>query len=312
VPQVPSATAHTSGHSHSWMLPEAKSEDLLYVSGRNGQGGNIVYVLSYPAGKQVGELTGLYAPVGLCTDKAGDVWIVNQGNNEVVEYAHGGTTEIGSVTIPGPAGYGCAIDPASGNLAVTYYSDFDGNVAIYKNASGSPVTYNDDYGPPFFFCTYDNKSNLFMSDNWGHGSPLLYELPNGSSDLVQISLNKDIGWPSEGPLTIQWNGNALAYGGSPQPPQARKGPVVIYEVRVSGTEGTLTRAVRLVTGKPGDTQFWVQGKSVVQATDGRTHIGVWRYPAGGEPTTLFRTPARGTPFSGLAVSVAPSETRTRR
>ncbi|HEV3090645.1 MAG TPA: hypothetical protein VGX91_04275 [Candidatus Cybelea sp.] len=293
------------------MLPEAKNEDLLYVSGRNGKGGDIVYVLSYPAGKQVGELTGLYAPVGLCTDKAGDVWIVNQGNSEAVEYAHGGTTEIGSVTIPGPAGYGCAIDPASGNLAVTYFSDFDGNVAIYKNASGSPVTYNDDYGPPFFFCTYDNQSNLFISDNWVHGSPLLYELPNGSSNLVQISLNKDIGWPSEGPLTIQWTGNALAYGGSPQPPQTRKGPVVIYEVTVSGTEGELTRAIQLATHKPGDTQFWVQGKSVVQATAGRTHIGVWGYPAGGEPTTLFRTPARGTPFPGLAISVAPSGTSTR-
>ena len=61
-------------HARSWMEPDAKIKDLLYVTNR---GYNDVLVYSYPQDKLVGTLTGnLLFPDGVCTDKKGDVWIV--------------------------------------------------------------------------------------------------------------------------------------------------------------------------------------------------------------------------------------------
>jgi hypothetical protein len=47
--------ARNAEHAKSWMLPEAKSEDLLYVS-------NVytITVYSYPKGKLVGTLSNFY------------------------------------------------------------------------------------------------------------------------------------------------------------------------------------------------------------------------------------------------------------
>src|SRR5580692_2300582 len=71
----------------SWMSPAAAGP-LLYVS---DIGAEDVDVFSYPGGKQVGTLTGFSEPAGLCTDRKGDVFVVDSGNDRILEYAHGGT-----------------------------------------------------------------------------------------------------------------------------------------------------------------------------------------------------------------------------
>src|SRR5579863_882459 len=128
----------------SWMLPEAKSEDLLYASDNTG---SKVWVFSYPKGKLVGTLTGFYAPMGACVDTAGNVWIVNWKPAEVIEYAHGGTTR--RATLPaGGSPFGCAIDPRTGNLAVVNYL-YGGNVKIlvFPSAQYPPTSYSaSDFG----------------------------------------------------------------------------------------------------------------------------------------------------------------------
>ena len=60
----PSANAVVRpAHARSWMLPEAKSETLLYVS-------NVytITVYSYPKGKLVGTLSDFEKPYGECVD----------------------------------------------------------------------------------------------------------------------------------------------------------------------------------------------------------------------------------------------------
>ena len=57
--------------------------DLLYLS---DDGDGNVYVYSFPAAKLQGTLTGLSFPTGECVDEAGDVWIVEEGTNDIVEY----------------------------------------------------------------------------------------------------------------------------------------------------------------------------------------------------------------------------------
>ncbi len=101
------------------MLPEAKGDHLLYVS---GPGTGKAYVYSYPGAKLVGTLTGFVASLGVCTDKAGDVWIADDTGGglrpgTMIEYAHGGTTPIATLNDGDPP-LNCSVDATTGNLAV--------------------------------------------------------------------------------------------------------------------------------------------------------------------------------------------------
>src|SRR5579871_2156735 len=79
----------------SWMLPEAKTEDLMYVSDGTL---SAVLVFAYKSRKQVGQLTAFNEPYGQCVDAKGDVWITDVSNGTVAEYAHGGTKPLKTLT----------------------------------------------------------------------------------------------------------------------------------------------------------------------------------------------------------------------
>ena len=135
------AMAQSQAHqaSGSWMLPEAKDEDLIYVSSLDyypPSSTSSVYVFSYPGASLVGTLTGFQYVGGLCTDSSGSVWITD-GTGEVskgviYEYAHGATTP--KATLEDEARpMDCSWEPSSGNLAVSG-EDRGGNIAVYPNA----------------------------------------------------------------------------------------------------------------------------------------------------------------------------------
>src|SRR5580693_2694276 len=69
MPQT-SASATRADRGKSWMLPEAKSEDLLYVTNYS-----YISVYSYPQDKLVGILNGFRSSVGECVDSKGDIVI---------------------------------------------------------------------------------------------------------------------------------------------------------------------------------------------------------------------------------------------
>jgi hypothetical protein len=144
---VATGRAFTMGRpdrGRSWMAPDTKKRDLLYVSDSFPYGSNDVYVYSYPKGKLKGTLTGFNEPSGQCVDKAGDVFIANFGASQILEYAHGGTSPIKTLSDPDYYPLGCSVDPTTGNLAVTNRlstSFTAGDVAIYADASGTPTSY---------------------------------------------------------------------------------------------------------------------------------------------------------------------------
>jgi hypothetical protein len=57
------------------MARGAASQNLLYVS---DIGTNSVDIYPYPSGKLVGKLTGFGSVAGLCADKSGDVFVVDE------------------------------------------------------------------------------------------------------------------------------------------------------------------------------------------------------------------------------------------
>jgi hypothetical protein len=106
-----------------------------------------VYVYTYPQGRRVGTLTGFSEPQGECSDASGNVFIVDfiPDATTVYEFAHGGMSPIATLNDPAD-GFGCAVDPLDGTVAVanTYDpSNFEdnGDVAVYAGGHGNPTIY---------------------------------------------------------------------------------------------------------------------------------------------------------------------------
>lgn len=272
----PSGPSADAGKRGSWMTVEAKKQALVYVSSvLTGD----VYVYSYATQQLEGTLTGFQTPYGLCSDKKGDVWIVNDGASDLVEYAHGGTTPLQTLGDSGEYPEGCAVDPKTGNLAVTNFSGKTGNgdVAIYAGAKGSPQTYADPGIANYRFCGYDDAGNLFVDGASSSAAFILAELPKGGSTFTGIPVQQKIGWPGG----VQWDGKHVAVGDTDA--------AVIYEIDAASGK---TAGTTQLSGADYVNQFWIAGavarhkaarKTAVLAPsqDGNAGLGLYKYPAGG-------------------------------
>jgi DNA-binding beta-propeller fold protein YncE len=268
-------TGHRAGGAGSWMSPKAGKTELLYVSSvLTGD----VYVYSYSNQQLMGTLTGFEQPYGLCADKAGNVWIVNDGASEIVEYAHGGTSPIATLSDPGEYPEGCSVDPVTGNLAVTnfYSTSGAGSVSIYAGAQGAPHLYADSAMANYRFCGYDAQRNLFVDGVTGSSAFAFAELPKGSSTFTNIALNQKIEWPGG----VQWDGKYVAVGDTDA--------AAIYQT--NGAKGQVKGTTQL-DGANYVNQFWIdttgkkkrQHESVVAPSQDGGVAGLYNYPAGGSP-----------------------------
>ena len=168
----------------SSMAADAQSSDLLYVA--DAKDGS-VHVYSYPAGKPQGRLLDVRANA-LCAGKNGDVFA--PAGNEVLRYAHGGTRPIAVLHDPlGDAPQSCAVDSATGNLAVSGGSATQSGIAIYVAAKGSPTIYAGRNDARYGSVAYDNDGNLFALTAAGK----VVELANGGKRF------RELGWSGAPP-----------------------------------------------------------------------------------------------------------------
>lgn len=288
----PIGAAPQPAYHGAWMGPNAVKRALLYVTG--GCGGTCVF--DYPGGRLVGHLG--VAGAGLCSDVHGNIFVptaTSSGQAVVYEYAHGGTTPIATLNVPGLLAEGCSVDPATGNLAVTYLCkncDY-GPVAIFQNAQGSPTSY-EQAGVFLSYCGYDNKGNLF-ADGSGGSQVALLELRKAGTSLKPITLNQHISVAGQ----VQWDGTYLAIEDLSNP--------VIYQFRVSGSAANRVGTTHLMgTGSMG-AQSWIQAGTVIVPFGANTHspnqVGLWNYPAGGTPAKVIRKHLSTSLLAGATVSV---------
>lgn len=257
----------------SWMSPDAKRRDLLYVSDLYD---DHVNVYSYPLGKLEGVLTGFQAVHYECVDAAGNVFIANGGAKQVLEYAHGGTKPIKTYTEPGFT-HGCAIDPTTGDLAVLHDPPTSGygGFSIYTHAKGKPKEYVTPNVFRVYFIGYDGKGNLFVDGSAYHLMFEIAELPAGSQTPQAITLNQTIFLPG----AIAWDGKYLAVGDQ----VSIYGPSKIYQFSISGSTGTLKGTTSL-SNSCDVLQFWLQGSRVITSDVCAPHALYFNYPAGGSST----------------------------
>jgi hypothetical protein len=257
--------------SRSWMSPDTKGP-LLYVSDR---GTDEVYAYSYKRKVLVGTLTGFDSPDGLCVDTAGDVFITEFGAQDILEYAHGGTTPIATLSDAGEKPMGCSIDPTTGNLAVTNFqntSRVSGNVAVYVAASGTPTVYSDPSIYNYMYCVYDTKGNLYVDGKTYNGLDAFAELPINGSALTDITLGATINYAED----IGWANDELVVGNTYQNNQ-------IFWFKMKKGHGTQVGYPAGLTHGYGILQFWIRGKVLIGALPFYPNVSFWNYPEGGLP-----------------------------
>jgi hypothetical protein len=251
------------------MAPDAKKNDLLYVS---DTAHSIVFVYSYPKGKFMGQLTGFQGPQAECVDNAGNVWITNEQPPSIIEYAHGGTTPIATLSDANEDPLDCSVNPKTGDLAVMNFVTSNGppgSVSIYSGAKGTPKTYSDPNINLMYFGGYDPKGNLFVDAISGGGAFTFAELPRGKKTFTNIPLNQSFSQPGG----VLWDGKYVTVGDSIAE--------VIYQT--TGAGGTIVGSTSF-TGATGVFQFWLQGKTAIGPVGTNGHILFYPYPAGGSPT----------------------------
>ena len=295
-PQTPIAMpdqSHATG-------PLGIKGDLLYVDEgyrtRQSESGRVA-IYTYPDLKLVEKFTVSKpgAPpagtTGMCSDAQGDVFIGGDydQNAAIYEYAHGGTAPIAVLNDGAYDANDCAVDGITGNLAVVNYvtGNTSANVSIFQNAQGNPTIYTDPGMVNYLSCTYDDNGNLFVDGTTSTATQIV-ELPAGSSTFTSIALNVTLG--STG--AVLWRKGLLVI----QDQAVRK----LYSVRLSGSSGTVVATTRVRQKGPSGELDYIYNDRVI-APDGNHlaggQVGIWPYPAGGHPITVFSTGNVVNPYS---------------
>lgn len=252
----------------SWIAPDLKPSDLMYVS---DVGTGDVDIYSYPEGRLRGQLTGFKFPAGLCADKDGDVYVTELFGAKIVEFRHGATKRMRTIRDPVEDPGDCSVDPTTGNLAVTNVStpySGPGEVLIYDHAAGKPHHYKDSSLAYYQFCSYDSQGNLFV-DGTLSGNFQLAELPNGQKPFTNISVDEQIAYAGG----VHWDGTSLAVGDY----ESNK----IYQFSISGSSGTEVGKT-VLKGANFPIDFAIQGSRVIAPNDEGASVMYWKYPAGGK------------------------------
>jgi hypothetical protein len=289
--------------SGSWMLPEAKAEDLVYVS-QSGSSGPSTYILSLPQGELVGQLR---VSGHLCSDDAGNVWI-NEGSNpyekgKLLEYAHGGEKPIRTLHPPNMAPGACAVDPTSGQVAVVNgYHEFD----IFDIGSSRPkiVHYKELYLDGL---TYDGSGNLFvLGGTLAHQKPQelkMAELPKGATKIERLrGFHTRLG----GNSGFQWDGKHLTLGDA-----LNEGGHEIYRYDVGRNRIKSRGVTELAAGDFGYlASYWIHGSKAVATAWCFTSstcapVFLYNYPAGGEPLKEIGEGIVPSERGAVTISVAP-------
>jgi hypothetical protein len=264
MPQSRAITKHAD-RSGSWMLPEAKGQDLIYaVSGCGG-----TCVLSASGHGVVGNLNE-YGEAA-CSDKAGNVFIVQNG--DILEYAHGGTTPIADLSLPGDIQGGCSVDPTTNNLAViSAGTSIDTDVAVFPNEGGTPTLYTSHIES--LFCGYDANGNLFV-DGYGDEQYALTMLSKGSSSFSPLSMPQSMGQPGQ----LQWDGTYMTY-------EARFRPIQVSRFTVSGSTVDVVGVTKFPRVRKFAVLSWIHGGRIFVPYPSHgieaKQLGEWKYPQGGE------------------------------
>lgn len=289
------AALASSVQTQSEKIPHGKKPTFLLYIPIAGK----IYVYDYKSWAQI-AYENEYDVYALCSDRKGDVYAVNYDDGVVRELAAGTLTVIKELSDSAGYATGCSVNPKNGDLAVTNQlgNDGSGNVLIYADGSGSPTKYTAQWKE--WPAGYDPDGNLFVDGEGSTGceKPCLEELPYGGSAFQTLTEHN---FSVNSPTAVEWDGNYLGVGDENC---NGNGFLCVREVSVSGTTAKRVNTVKLTDtcgGSYNETVWWanksedsndlpttldrqIAAVNIGCKTDA---LGVWRYPAGGNPVRHF-------------------------
>ena len=298
--------AKAPGVAKSWMSPDAKNQDLIYVSDSATYD---VYAYSLSKEKLVGTLTDQNNPAGLCADRKGNVFVTQLYGHQIVEYRHGGTTPIGTLSDPGYEPGACSVSWWTGDLAVAnIVSDefTQGNLVVYPKAKGNPTTYSPPGGASGDWFSVNDigysvepAGDLYFAGTC-NSAFCAGVLPNGSSTAENITLAVS----PQSPGTVQFDGIHMTF--------ADQTDGTIYAYTFSGTKGAEVYSTTLSGSSDVDGSWilWIAYRKhknitvrVAAPQQNGGDVLVYSYRGGGTGRTLTGpTQPFGTTYSGIGHS----------
>lgn len=307
-------------HGKSWISPRmAGAPRLLFISDDST---NDVDIFTMPALMLVGTITGFSEPQGLCSDARGNIWVTDEGSQTIDLLTRGGHI-INVLTDPDGYPVGCAVDPATGNLAVTniynFYLSGPGETLVYPAGEPPAVSYANSAQYNYYSVGFRQSSGARNAGGHHyHGSTLyvdgltslqvfiLSELTNGSASMTTVPIH---GGNIYFPGMVQWDKNYLAVGDQLC---LNTETSCVYHVGIKGSTGSISGVTNLLNYNGTSVCDLVQG--VIAAHGLRylaggdyeycgyavSSVDRWPYPAGGSPTN-FNDSVVGEPI-GAAIS----------
>jgi|HubBroStandDraft_5_1064220.scaffolds.fasta_scaffold31479_2 hypothetical protein len=228
-------------------------------------------------------ITGLNEPQGECTTGKKAFWIVNSGNDDVVEFSYNANKQLRSLTETVSNPSMCAVSSKNGDVAVTFLGG--SQVIVFKGGQQSGETTYDLPGPPYF-TGYDPKGNLFVDGLTASGNVILLELAAGSSAFATVSLPNTLGFPG----SVQWDGTYLAVTDQLSDD--------VYRYAIAKYVAALRGTVALSGASDCADTFTAQ-PYIFCSDAGKDALNVYDYPAGG---TSIATLSSSMPGSILQVT----------
>jgi hypothetical protein len=267
--------------AQSWVQPNGiRQKDLIYVTSVP-----FIDIFAYPDGKAMAQIRGAY-PYGLCVNRAGDVYVVDPTQASITEYAHGAMKPKATLSYPDYNPTQCAVDPATGNLAVISGSGAAVrrgsqylNVWIYAHGKGAPAQYQLVGLNYLYFPAYDDKSNLFIDGIAPYNGFGLAELANGQNTFRIIRLDQEIQNRIRSAGGIQWCAGRLAVANN-----TRYGHGTIDRLRIGGARAYWGNQT-VLSGAGGIGSFWIEDGAVTAPQETAAYL--WPYPKGGQSIALF-------------------------
>jgi hypothetical protein len=264
---------------------------LIYAS---DYGTNALDFYSYRTGKPEGQITsGVSGPQGLCSDANGNVFLTNTNDTNVLEFKHGGTSSIKTLSTSGEYPSACAVS-SKRTLAVAAICNSEscgeGALMLFANEMGSPTTVSCPNIYRYYSDAYDNKDNLFVTGEDASFNFAFCEVPRGSSSGIAITFGTSPAFPGG----VAWDGRYIALLDQTND--------TIGRYAISGSKATLKGTVTL-SGTEGDLANFVMANKKTLLAASSTGYAFWHYPKGGNP---YKTQAETLvePI-GLAISPLP-------
>lgn len=283
--------AARSNHKASWMSRSAaRVRPLLYSS--NALTNEVdVYAVNGKSNTLLGQLTGFNEPYGLCSDASGNVYVTNLMGNNILEYAHGGTSPIKTLSDSYGEPNGCAVSPKTGDLAVTNFEggpSGQGSLVVYAGGSGSGTLYSVGSNSLVWAPVYDSRGALFFeTQDQSSRAVTVFKLPHGKPALETISMPSGVTIYS--PSGATWDGKYLGVTDEDYENGLDEG---LYRVSIHGTTATLVSQIEYTDScyysfslvvQPIIWKGYLIGGNFFCYYNSTYHLDYWNYLMGGNP-----------------------------